>query len=529
MAITSTAVWELRTTATAGNVNGGFYKPGASGVDYSQQNAAQYPLTGGTSVGAGSDILHASAAADMVGNGIHVISGTNATAGWYEIISVSVGVSITVDRAVTTGVGASIVANVGGGLSDGSASPLTTAVVAGNTVYIKAGTYTVAGATNWNWGALAGTTSLQCHVIGYNSTHGDNPTGSNRPQVNFGTGVFLTGTNNTWMNLSFSSAHAASNEGTAFISGGGGTMINCKFINTTTTANIPSVGVSSNMNFFGCEFASYFGYGLVMPSGGIIVVINCWFHDSPYGLFTSYTGGANNAIVTGCTFSACYTAGIHSASGSSFGVGQFINNTFYGGETTKIGIGFNFPGSTGQRATIYNNIFYGLATGLLLGQTNAENFNNYSNNTADVSGFTKGANDLALSPSFSSVGQYTGTTATSSGSVLTDSGAAFTNVVAGRDFLYVSAMTGGSGPGVYGITTKSATTITTDNALGSGTSITYSIIYGQNFAVGTNMKAVGNANTGNPLSVGYLDLGAVQRQELGGSGGVSRGRIVNAS
>ncbi len=527
MAITATAVWELRTTATASNVNGGFWKPGATGVDYSQQDAAQYALTGGTSAGAGSVILHASAAADMVGNGVHVISGTNTTAGWYEIISVVVGVSITVDRAVTTGVGASIVANVGGGLSDGSASPLTTAVVAGNTVYIKAGTYTVAGATNWNWGALGGTTSLQCYVIGYNSTHGDNPTGSNRPQVNFGTGVFLTGTNNTWMNICFKSAHNASNEGTAFLSGGQGTIINCKFINTTTTVNIPAFASNSNMNFLGCEFASYFGYGLVMPSGGTIAVIDCWFHDSPYGLFTNYTGAANSVVVIGCIFSACYTAGINTASGSSFGTGQFINNTFYGGESTKIGIGFNFPGSTGQHATIYNNIFYGLATGLLLGQTNVENYNNYFNNTADVSGFTKGAGDIALNPSFTSAGQYTGTTATSSGSVLTDSGAAFTNVVAGRDFLYVTAMTGGNGPGIYGITNKSATTITTDNALGSGTGITYSIIYGQNFAVGTNMRAAGNANTGNPNSIGYLDIGAVQRQESGS--GFPRGRIVNAT
>ncbi len=511
MAIAAACVWEVRTTATAGNVNGGFYKTGASGTDFSQQDAAQYNLTGGTSAGAGAVILHASAAADMVGNGLHINSGTNTTAGWYEIISVIDGVSITVDRNCTTGVGASIAFRVGGALVDG-VTGIANQAVAGNTAYVKAGTYTVSGGNNWNWGVLAGTSSVQGYVIGYNATRGDNPTGSNRPQVNFSSGTFLTGSLVTWKNMSFKSANVTSGQGAAFISTGNGSIYNCKFVNTTTTANIQACGVTNNINFYGCEFVSYNGYGVVQPSADTASFFNCWFHDSQYGIFNSYTAAPNRLTVQGCTFSGCAVAGYQSAASSALYVGQLINNTFYGGEASKIGIGINYLGN--YKLNVLNNIFYGLATGLVAGVTaNEENNNNYFNNTADVSGISKGANDIALDPQFTSVGQYKHTgTVTSSGTTLTDTGAAFTNVTAGRDFLLVTASTGGN-TGIFGISSKTATTVT-DNSLGTGSAITYSIIWGQNFAVGTNMKAVGDANTGNPNQTAYVDIGAVQRQAV---------------
>ncbi len=158
MAIAATAVWEIRTTATASNANGGFYNAAIGTNDYSQQDSAQYNLTGATSSGAGAVILHASAAADMVGNGAHVISGTNFTAGWYEIISVVAGVSITVDRAVTTGIGATGVVNIGGALSLGSSDDAVfESPSAGNIMWVKAGTYTLGGTVNI---AKAGTTGL---------------------------------------------------------------------------------------------------------------------------------------------------------------------------------------------------------------------------------------------------------------------------------------------------------------------------------------------------------------------------------
>lgn len=110
--ITDGVFWELR--AAGSNSNSGGFLPGASGVDYSQQTSPQYALTGLTTVAANAIILTASASADMVGNTINVTAGTNFTTGFYIINSVAVGVSITVDRNVTTAAGAAGTANIGG-------------------------------------------------------------------------------------------------------------------------------------------------------------------------------------------------------------------------------------------------------------------------------------------------------------------------------------------------------------------------------------------------------------------------------
>lgn len=530
MAITGTAVWEIRTTATAGNVNGGFYKPGATGTDFSQQNAAQYNLTGGTSSGAGAVILHASAANDMVGNGLHLISGTNATAGWYEIISVSVGVSITVDRSCTTGVGAAIVANIGGALSMSSATDGTalSALVPFNTVWIKAGTYT-AGA-NWNMQAIAGTAAGgDCHFKGYNTTRGDNPTGTNRPLINMNSNLILWGAG--W-NIAHISVYGPSvNDSFGIFGTAGSTRItNCRMVNTSTGANHPALVLNTLTTIIGCEIVSYFGMGVNLSATAGVQFLNCYFHDSVYGIYDVYNGAAVPIQVTGCTFVNVQN-GLYFGAASASGNYLVTNNTFYGGETVKIGTALNFITSTIQtRLTAINNIFYGMSSAISFAASlngNVEDHNTFFNNTTDRTNIGTGAHSITLNPGFTSVGQYVNTgTVTSSGSVLTDTGAAFTNVVAGRDYIYVTAMTGGSGAGVYGITAKTATTITTDNSLGSGTAITYVIIYGKNLTVGTNMKGIGYANTGNPDTLAYMDYGAAQRIEAGS--GFPRGRIVNA-
>ncbi len=180
MATSANAVWEVRTTGA--DTAGGAFVTGASGVDYSQQNAAQYALTGLASAGAGNVVLSAAAAADMVGNLAQVISGTNYTTGFFEITSVVVGVSITfatnnAAAAICTGVGAAGVINIGGAVGSPGMIGATTVRTAGNRVYIKAGTYTISTATpNISGGPVADATAGALTVIsweGYQTTRGD--------------------------------------------------------------------------------------------------------------------------------------------------------------------------------------------------------------------------------------------------------------------------------------------------------------------------------------------------------------------
>ncbi len=171
MALAATLIWEVWTTGS--DNNGGAYKPGASGTDFSQQAAAQFALTGVTSAGAGAIALTASAAATMVGNTVRVVSGTNFTVGTYEIISVVAGVSLTVDRNLTTGAGATGVLNVGGALATIAAA--TARWAASNIAYVKAtGTHTVTATITLASGLNDLPNVTPNALIGYTSSRTDN-------------------------------------------------------------------------------------------------------------------------------------------------------------------------------------------------------------------------------------------------------------------------------------------------------------------------------------------------------------------
>ncbi len=168
MALAAATVLEVR--ALGADTNGGGWVTGASGTDFSQQNAAQFALTNVTTAAANAICLSASAAATMVGNICQIISGTNFTAGFYQILSVSVGVSFTVDRNCTTAAGALGVINIGGALaSPGQAGAVAT--VAGMTVYIGAGTYSITSSSSNVAAGIVGVATATSWQ-GYNGTRG---------------------------------------------------------------------------------------------------------------------------------------------------------------------------------------------------------------------------------------------------------------------------------------------------------------------------------------------------------------------
>src|SRR5262249_43334312 len=117
MALNAAIEWELRPT-NGSDTNGGGWKRGASGTDWSQQNAAQYSVTDAVTNGT-TTITSATAnfGTDVVGNVLYIQGGTGSiTAGWYEITSRTNTTTIVVDRStgLTTGTGATL--NIGGAL-----------------------------------------------------------------------------------------------------------------------------------------------------------------------------------------------------------------------------------------------------------------------------------------------------------------------------------------------------------------------------------------------------------------------------
>lgn len=506
MALNSTITWEVRADATAGNVNGGGFKPGASGTDWSKQTSAKYNLTLLTTSGASATIATTSASSDMVGNVIHITGGTLFLTGWYEIISVIVGTSITVDRNATSGIGASGVGNIGGALSfnDASDSTFITATLVGQTVWFNAsgGTITVGA----NIATPTGTATTRYMWDGYTTARGDGLTSeANRPTLSFGTKTLTGGTGVLIMDLIITSSSGNTSDLCTF-----GLYHNCKIIHASTGAHnaIFEPNIVTN-----CEIICYRGTGIGLDNG---MAFGCYIHHCDKGVVNNFNGAC---IVIGCLFEACVTYGVSITASSGFKDTVF-GCTFYG-SAAQIGTGVNIATGTDTHFAIVNSIFSGLVKGVndVDGVMSAREtqYNNYYNNGTNRTGFAAGPGDLALNPGFASVSEITGATATTSGSVLTQAGATFSasGVVAGRDYCYISSGTGVTA-GVYGITVVGTTTITLDIAPGTNSTADkhFSIGIGHNFAVGANMKSIGYPGAALPsgLTANYSDMGAAQSQ-----------------
>ncbi len=525
MAITASAVWDIRSTATASNVNGGFFKTGATGTNFSKQDAAQYALT---SVGctASAVLTHASAAADMVGNGLHLISGTNATAGWYEILSVVVGVSITVDRSCASGIGADVVANIGGAISLGAANDdaVFENAVAGNKFYIKNGTYTLGGTVSIS---AAGTATLACELEGYATTQGDKPQASTRPLIIVGSGGWTFGSKWKCSNVHF---NTIADPFVCVTTGTSNLYVDCLFehegiLNTTRAA----VYADSYTSFIRCQFSCVRGRGI--NNSGHTQFTGCTFEGCDVGIFCGQT--SEPMVVDNCIFEACKSIGV-SYFFAATGINLIKNCTFYGSEA-KHGIGVDLPaGSSNVR--IVNSIFYGLTTGIAhgtAGQTMCIDMNNaYYNNTSDTSNWTIGVGSITTAITFTLVANKTGTAATTASGVLTDGAANFSTVTANQDYCQILSGTG-TVVSQHRITAKTTTTLTlspapADSAVADHA---YRVTTGRNYTPSsTNVISTGLTGALNAgPATSYVDIGGVQAQYGAGSATSTDPGVANVS
>lgn len=339
MALSALIEWDVRTTGS--NSNGGGFKSGATGTDYSQQNAAQVAYTDLVIDGA-LDTKVTSAlnpfTANHVGNIINVTGGTGFTTGRYEVVSVASSAA-TLDRAVGTTSSTGGTGNLGGSLLTVQ-TPFTISV-AGNTIWIKAGTYTVT-ATITDSGS--GKTT---NFYGYNATHSD-----------WGTKPLITTATNSTPLFSFAAGY-----------------ITFKNIRMTNSAGTRSTAIQADGNFpelavVTCYF-EHFTTAIDNIGGNFagIAIFNSEFYDySVTGIVANYRmsvfgsyfhGGTNNAGF------AIFTSGVpalvvRNVFYSNNGYGLYVNatsvflesNVFH---TQRYGV---FAGST-DGSLIANNVFWG--------------------------------------------------------------------------------------------------------------------------------------------------------------------------
>lgn len=183
MAISAAIEWDVQGGVGSDN-NGGGYKAGAGGTDYSQVGATPHAtLTVLSVVGAStSDIMVSTVdytiAATDVGNVVQVTGGT-ATAGFYEIQSITTGATgvqkWTVDRSVGTAA-QTVVGAMGGSLATpNKIMSEATALVAGQTIHIKkqvnASDYSRTTAISLGASGSAAAGPIRC--LGYTTAHND--------------------------------------------------------------------------------------------------------------------------------------------------------------------------------------------------------------------------------------------------------------------------------------------------------------------------------------------------------------------
>jgi len=509
---------EIRTTGST--TNGGGFVTGATGVDYSQQDAAQWALTTATSSGAGNTILDASAHDDMVGNWACAVSGTNLNQGFYAVDSVVAGVSITFSTrkdgtSIAAGAVANGVINIGGAFKLGATSTNRTdddffesaPNTGGSTYWIKSGTYAPGGTISIS---ATGTIGNRNYIRGYNITRDDNPINTDRPILIFGTAALSFGAFWSVYNLSITGAS------TSLITiSHHGYLENCKIVNTSITANRNAIlNNGINGQVVKCELISY--RGIAFNASNTTIIQNCVIRSSNIGLQV----GTVSAYVIRCVFMDNITTAINSNGASGLRI-FILNCTLYGAEN-KLGIGVTcIAGSS--FVSVNNSILYGFTTALNHNDTinhSEENFNTISNCTTARTNWPTGSGSITLAPNFTSMLQRTGTTATTSGNTITQSGATFQTwgITAGRDYIYLVSGTGIT-TGVYGITSvDSETQLTLDIAPGTNatTDKVWQITHGYDISTGTNMQRVANNSFSTPIvSNSYLDIGAIQSNQNG--------------
>jgi hypothetical protein len=311
-------VWECRGTGTSGpglDTNGGGIDAALVVTDYSQSNTPILSETDLATTGVVTTLTSATGGftAAMVGNYIHINSGTNFTVGWYEITARASSNSVTLDRAPSTAAGVAGVGSVGGALA--TLGTLSGAMVASNKAFCT-GVFTANTATAivFNQTVTPSATAPMTRLIGYGSTRGDSVHATLALTTNTGqNGIFCNGNGISIEQVDIDCASLGTSVGIMMYQYG--LVRNCKVANFTTRGIVTaSVGYDQVIE---CEVTGGIAgaAAAIDPSsagGAYFNVLRCNVHDNACvgiklgndqdaigNLVTNNSGGLSDGIV--CT------------------------------------------------------------------------------------------------------------------------------------------------------------------------------------------------------------------------------------
>ncbi len=274
-AFNATTQWDVRTTGL--DTNGGAFDPGVAspGTDESQGSGTAITVTATATTGTGSPAF--TSTTHGPGNFISIASGAGCNTGTFEILSQAAGVA-TFDKSMGTG---ACVGVIGGSLLTVDFVTKNSAIfTAGNTLNIKAGTYS--RTTTW----IIDTSNLSGNltIIGYQTTHND---GGTKPLITTATNsnkLIQSGTAGSYtvVNMSFSNTAAVRADGWWFSGTATGlTVINCLFDGFVVALNGDNgAGGAAGFTVWGTEVKNSTSDG-----------IRLWFRSSFHGSYIHNNGG----------------------------------------------------------------------------------------------------------------------------------------------------------------------------------------------------------------------------------------------
>jgi len=376
MALHADTVWEVR-SAGSNNNGGGWHDAGGASADHSQQDAANESWTNLSISGSTltDDDAGGKFTASMLGNIINVL-----TSGRFEISTVTDGDNVELDRSPGNDTG--LTGYEGGAVAD--LEQIDNIIVAGNTVHVKAGTYVAGGALSFT----AGGSATPVVIEGYNSSRGDNPTGTNRPLLTMGANAITTGLYTQFRNFRMTSSAA-----TFFSLGTISMIVNCA-IDHTNTGDAVAAGQSASV--IDCDITSN---GTGIDCGGYGVRIHgCYIHDLSIGIeLDQYACSIEFCILDTCSTYGIYLSGVGARHSQ-----DITNNVFYSC-TDAIYAGVAVYGNK-----IMSNSFSDGTDGIHITSSSPHNhidYNNWYNNGGnDVTNVSKGDNATANDPLFTNAG-----------------------------------------------------------------------------------------------------------------------------
>ena len=283
MALSPSQVWEVRTTGV--DTNGGAFKAGAAGTDYSVQDVAQVAVA--DAVANGTTTLTSATAtfsAAHVGNVVYLVGGSGSlAAARREIVTFTNSTTVVLDAVVATGTG--ITLNLGGALlTFGELANATRGMVASNKAFVKSGTYGITtGVTFAQTVGSPGFSATPSEIVGYKTTRGDIAFGvnaANRPLINTNASISaLTFTGQGWSirNLQFGAGTTTPFRG-MLVTGNVSVVANC------LVTSYSSSGFNTNAQLVGFHQCEATG-GVAGALGGIVngfnngSIVGCYVHD----------------------------------------------------------------------------------------------------------------------------------------------------------------------------------------------------------------------------------------------------------